>query len=305
MPTTKLAKVFKSNELNQSNFADFSLSAYRVFLNLITKIQRYDNGISNGISDVANREYALSATEYAEEFHIPRNTAYVILKEVVDKLLKTSFSLPVEAGLLKINVCSQALYIKDKGQIKVRFTEEIMPHLAEIKNRFTMYNLCEISGFNSIYTTRFYELLMQYKTTGILVISVAKLRNILGCIQNYKLYNDFKRHGFGHAVNEINSHYDIGITFREVKEGRAVDRLEFTFKKALKNQVYDPVLDKMRTQFTRPLKKNAKKINEKKGNALPEESIPSILEKPSTTEATTNAREALRDLAERLRLNKA
>lgn len=301
MPSQKLAKVFKSNDLNQSNFADFGLSAYRVFLNLITKIQRYDKNDELITSHIANREYSLSATEYAKEFNIPRNTAYNILKEVIDKLLKTSLSLPVELGLLKINVCSQALYIKDKGEINVRFTEEIMPHLAEIKNRFTMYNLCEVSGFNSIYTTRFYELLMQYKTTGILSISVTKLRNILGCINNYKLYNDFKRHAFGHAVKEINSQYEIGITFEEIKKGRAVEKLEFSFKKTLKNQVYDPVKKKTRTQLTRPKRKKSEEVSDIEAYAKTVQN-----EINETKEAhSSESIQAFRALAEKMRINKS
>ena len=301
MPSQKLAKVFKSNDLNQSNFGDFGLSAYRVFLNLITKIQRYDKNNELVTNDIVNREYSLSATEYAKEFNIPRNTAYNILKEVIDKLLKTSLSLPVELGLLKINVCSQALYIKDKGQINVRFTEEIMPHLAEIKNRFTMYNLCEVSGFNSIYTTRFYELLMQYKTTGILSISVSKLREVLGCINNYKLYNDFKRHGFGHAVKEINSQYEIGITFEEIKKGRAVEKLEFSFKKTIKNQVYDPVKKKTRTQLTRPKRKTSKNSDDVKTSTT---SIKNEINKTQEDKIISEPVRAFRDLAEKLRINK-
>ena len=264
MPTTKLAKVQKSNELNQANFSDFSLSCYRVLLNLISQIQRSDDNGNQLSLPVVRRQCSLSAKDYAEEFKIEGNTAYEILKDSTDKLLKTTFAMRLGKNILKINVCSQALYAKDEGRIDIRFTEEIMPHLAELSNNFTMYNLNEIAGFGSIYTTRLYELLMQFKTSGILTISVADLRFKLGCTNILKQYTHLKQRAIQHAVDEINSQYEINLNYEEIKTGRTVTNLIFTYKRTLQHQAYDPVRQKMRTQLTRPRKKTTKKVPVKK-----------------------------------------
>jgi plasmid replication initiation protein len=278
MPVKKLLKIVKSNELNQSGFNDVDLSSYRVLLHIITKV--------NAKKDENCRRYSLSALEYSEEFKISKNMAYKILKKSVQKLARTVFSLQNfkygnDEALREIPICCDAYYVDNSGKIDIEFNEKIMPHISNIKNRFTMYNLCEISGFNSVYTTRLYELLMQYKTQGFFSVSINDLRHILDCKNCHKKYNDFKRFGFGHAVNEINSTYEINLKFKEFKNGKSVDRLEFSFKKTTKEQVYDPVTKKVRNQLTRPKTKKKKIEKQEK-----------------------NPREAFSELAEKLRINK-
>jgi plasmid replication initiation protein len=140
-----------------------------------------------------------------------------------------------------------------------------MPHLAELGEKFTMYNLNEIAGFGSIYTTRLYELLMQFKTTGELKISVADLRFKLGCTEVFSRYNNFKQFAIQHAVDEINSQWTLDVKYNEIKTGRTVTNLIFTFKPTFTRKAYDPVKKKMRTQLTRPRRKTAKEIVKDQG----------------------------------------
>ena len=92
----------------------------------------------------------------------------------------------------------QAYYRAESGNIDIRFTEEIMPHIAGLANKFTMYKLNDIAGLNSIYSTRLFELLMQWKTKGELNISVKDLRFSLGCADKFKLYGLFKPVSYTH-----------------------------------------------------------------------------------------------------------
>lgn len=256
MTTKKSLKVQKSNELNQANFREFSLSSYRVFLNLLAKIQRYDIEKKLIPLKLSNRTVTLSAKDYANEFNINDDNAYGILKQAIDHLLKTSYSIPHDNGdILKINVCSQAYYRKSKGVIDIRFTEEIMPHLAGLTQNFTMYHLKDVAGFNSVYTTRLYELLMQFKITGRLEISLIDLRFSIGCVAKYKLYADLKRFAIQHAVDEINSQWTLNLEYEEIKTGRTITDLSFTFRKTFARKSYDHVSKKMRTQLIRPRRK--------------------------------------------------
>jgi plasmid replication initiation protein len=265
MSVKTLTKVQKSNEMNQANFSDFSLSCYRVLLNLISQIQRHDLNGNQLTLPVVNRMCSLSASKYAEEFPSVANRAYEILKEATDKLLKTTFTTKsIRGNVLKINVCSQAEYIESEGRIDIKFTEEIMPHLAALGEKFTMYNLNEIAGFGSIYTTRIYELLMQFKTTGELKISIADLRFKLGCTEIFSRYNNFKQFAIQHAVDEINSQWTLDLTYQEIKTGRTVTDLVFTFKPTFTRKTYDPISKKMRTQLTRPRRKTKEEISTSK-----------------------------------------
>ena len=262
MGIKKNLKVTKSNDVTEANFSDFSLSSYRVFLNLLAKLQHYDMDNNLIPLSLSNRTCSLSASDYSEEFNVPQNLAYGILKQAIDHLLKTSYSIPIGRDILKINICSQALYQKDSGRIDVRFTEEIMPHIAGLSQKFTMYHLNDVAGFNSIYTTRLFELLMQWKTIGEVEISISSLRFSLGCVHIFKLYGHFKSRAFGHAVDEINEQLTLDLTYEEVKNARSVDAIIFRFRPTFVKKVFDPVTQKDRTQITKPRQKTELTLEE-------------------------------------------
>ena len=128
-----------------------------------------------------------------------------------------------------ISLCSFSKYNHKEGSLTVKFTEEIMPYLAQAKQKFVLYNLKEIANFGSLYTTRLYELIQEFKDTGYLVKSIEQLKTIFVVGSQYSKYNDFKRKTFGHAVNEINSQFDMMLSFEEIKDGRKVVAIKFDF----------------------------------------------------------------------------
>ena len=200
--------------------------------------------------------------EYAKEFGVGKCNIYAILKSAVDQLLKTSYSIKIGKNILKINVCSQAYYRSETGIIDIRFTEEIMPHIAGLAEKFTMYKLNDLAGLDSIYSTRLYQLLMQWKTIGEFKISVQDLRFSLGCTNKFPLYGNFKQDAFGHAVKEINRKFDINLTFKEIKTGRPVTDILFKFKAIQRQQFYDLYQQRMRTKVSNFKKKSENKITQ-------------------------------------------
>ena len=263
----KELKVTKSHELTQANFSEFSLSSYRVFEHILAKLQHYDQENNLITLSLSDRNVSLSADEYATEFGVDQSHVYGILKFAVDQLMKTSYSIKSGKNILKINVCSQAYYRSETGIIDIRFTEEIMPHIAGLAEKFTMYKLNDLSGLDSIYSTRLFQLLMQWKTIGEFKISIPDLRFALGCTNKFKLYGHFKQDVFGHAVNEINRKFDINLTFKEIKTGRPVTDILFKFKAIQRQQFYDLYQQKMRTKVSNFKKKSEKKIIQIKTNS--------------------------------------
>ena len=142
-----------------------------------------------------------------------------------------------DSGFCRINVCSKAEYSKNQGHIIVKFTDDIMPYLAQVKKKFVLYNLKEVANFGSLYTTRLYELIQEFKETGWLLKSVEQLRDIFAIGHKFKTYNNFKQKTFAHACKEINDNYDIDLRFEEEKKGRKVVAVKFFFKKTLVHNV--------------------------------------------------------------------
>jgi plasmid replication initiation protein len=154
--------------------------------------------------------------------------------------MKTSITLEkIELNeVWEINICSTAKYNKKEGRITVKFTDDIMPYLAQVRKRFVLYNLKEIANFGSLYTTRLYELIQEFKETGWMLKSIDQLRKVFAVGDNkFKLYGNFKAKILNHACKEINDNYDMDLRFEEEKEGRRVVAVKFFFKKTLVHKV--------------------------------------------------------------------
>lgn len=230
---SKTPKVYKNKKLNKANFGDFNFSDYKVFLHLVSKIGGVDKYGKYLQPEQMQRDHILTADEFSEIFNTDIHNSYGFLKQAVDKLMKTDIRIekPEENGYWRINVCSQAEYSEDKGNIKIQFTDSIMPYLAQAREKFLLYNLKEIANFGSLYTTRLYELIQEFQDTGYMIKSVLQLREAFAVGSSFKLYSDFKKRTFGHACEEINSNYAMGLKFEEIKEGRKVVKVKFSFKK--------------------------------------------------------------------------
>lgn len=226
-------EVYKQKKLNCADFDNFNLNDYQVFINLISKIIGVDDKGQYLLPGKLKREHELTAKEFSINFNVDLKSSYRIIKQAVDKLMKTDIRIDREdkKGYSRINVCSQADYCVNQGKITIKFTEEIMPFLSQVKEKFTLYQLKEISEFKSIYSLRLYELIQEFKDTGYIIISIKKLRSCFALKDKLNKYNDLKRKTFGHAVKEINKHYHIDLDFQEVKEGRKVAAIKFTFNK--------------------------------------------------------------------------
>ena len=179
---SKTPKSYKNKKLNNANFDNFNLNDYQVFLHLISKIGGVDEYGKYLQPHKLQREHILTAKEFSSLFNTNIHHSYRVLKKAIDKLMKTDIKVEKEddSGFCRINVCSKAEYSKNQGHIIVKFTDDIMPYLAQVKKKFVLYNLKEVANFGSLYTTRLYELIQEFKETGWLVKSVDQLMSDLG-----------------------------------------------------------------------------------------------------------------------------
>jgi plasmid replication initiation protein len=270
----KTPKVYKSKKLNTANFGNFTLNDYQVFLHLVSKIGGVDEFGKYLQPEQLQREHVLTAKEFSSIFEVDIHTSYGVLKKAVDKLMKTDIK--VERLELKeiwrINICSMSKYNKGDGYISVKFTDDIMPYLAQVTKKFVLYNLKEISNFGSLYTTRLYELLQEFKETGWMLKSVDQLREAFAVGDKFKAYRDFKIKTFAHACQEINKNYDMNLRFEEEKEGRKVVAVKFFFKPTIVTQVTNQKTGKTTNIYKKPKAKIAinRKIDRDNSKKIPD-----------------------------------
>ena len=257
---SKTPKAYKNKKLNNANFGNFTHSDYQVFLHLVSKLGGVDEEGKYLQPSQLQREHILTAKEFSVMFYTDIHNSYRLLNKACRKLMKTDLTLArnESAELWQINICSMAKYNKKEGYITIKFTDDIMPYLSQVRQKFVLYNLKEIANFGSLYTTRLYELIQEFKDTGYMIKSIDQLRTIFAVGNSFKLYGDFKRRTFNHACKEINNNYEMDLKYEEIKEGRKVVAVKFIFNKTKILKVTNQRTGIEKNVYVKPKKQNNK-----------------------------------------------
>ena len=134
-------------------------------------------------------------------------------------------------------------------KVMIRFNQDIMPYLIELKQNFTKYALSEIMELNSKYSIILYKWLSMnynqyehysnkggrraeqveaYRNPS---ISVKELRIMTDTINEYKDMNNFTKKVLNKPLEEINAHTSFNVTYEKVKKGRSIDSIVFHIEK--------------------------------------------------------------------------
>ena len=124
-------------------------------------------------------------------------------------------------------------YAEDYILAAIRFSKSVLPFISNLSSNFTQYFLQDIAGVSSGYSVRFYELMMQFKSTGYRKIRLDDLRNMLDLNNKYPLTADLKRWVIDTAIDELNEKSPITIKYKLLKTGRKFTHIELKFKQKL------------------------------------------------------------------------
>lgn len=221
--------VVKTNRLNQA-FQMLSLAEFHIVQLAIVDARNTGTGLT---TDIPLR---IDALRYADVFGTTRQNAYIRMKEAEETLFNRRFSFFDEDGkLVKSRWISQVKYLDNEGAIEIVFTPAVVQGISRIngvKEFFTQYLLTQTSQLKSVYSTRLYELLIQWRSTGKTpIVNLQDFRAQLGIDENqYKLMSDFKKRVLDLAVNDINEQTDIKVSYQQHKNGRLISGFSFSFK---------------------------------------------------------------------------
>ena len=221
--------VIKTNRLNQA-FQMLSLAEFHIVQLAIVDARETGTGLT---TDIPLR---IDALRYADVFGTTRQNAYIRMKEAEETLFNRRFSFFDEDGkLVKSRWISQVKYLDNEGAIEIVFTPAVVQGISRIngvKEFFTQYLLSQTSQLKSVYSTRLYELLIQWQSTGKTpVFELQDFRAQLGLdLHEYKLMSDFKKRVLDLAVSDINEKTDIKANYQQYKKGRSITGFSFTLK---------------------------------------------------------------------------
>ena len=149
------------------------------------------------------------------------------------KLISRVYSIKEGEDTLQVSMISSARHIKGKGKIAIKFDSEVRPYLFNLKERFTKYGFFVAMSLQSLYAKRLYEMICQFKNTGIMRIKIDELKVSL-CILDPKTGKDkyvnwttFDKKVLEVAKKELDQHADISFTYEAKKQGRKYTDLEF------------------------------------------------------------------------------
>ena len=221
--------VVKTNRLNQA-FQVLSLAEFHIVQLAIVDARDTGTGLSTDLP------LKISALRYAEAFETTRQNAYMRMKEAEETLFNRRFSFFDEDGqLVKSRWISQVKYLDNEGALEIVFTPAVVQGISRIdwvKEFFTQYLLSQTAQLKSIYSSRLYELLIQWRNTGKTpIFSLEEFRARLGIEKDqYKLMSDFKKRVLDLAIKDINEKTDIKATYEQHKQGRMITGFSFSFK---------------------------------------------------------------------------
>lgn len=218
---SKSEVVVKSNQVIEASY-QLSTIEQRLVLAAIAHIPK-----NQEVSDEV--VYTVGVSDL-QALGVNETTAYRDLKEGLNRLYERSINIMIDGKSIKMRWVQSIQFMDSRGEIGLRFSKDILPFISNLSREFTKYALSDIAGMSSAYAIRIYELITQYKSLGEREIAVTDLRNMLELGTRYPLFADLKRWVIDTAVNQINDHSPLQVSYEVSKTGRKVSHITFSFK---------------------------------------------------------------------------
>ncbi len=163
------------------------------------------------------------------------SNAYRDLRKAAEKLYERSVIIDdpdpdnPQVTQRKTRWISSIDYVPGEGKLVLSFSFGIIPYLSQLSKEFTKYKLKHVARFESVYSIRLYELLVQWSASGQRDIEVEWLKKQFQVEEKYGRLGDLKKRVIEPAVAEINEHSNLWVTYNQKKIGRVVTHFQFQF----------------------------------------------------------------------------
>jgi plasmid replication initiation protein len=214
--------VTKSNALIQASYK-LSLNEQRLVLACVAQL--------DGRKPLPkDNMFTLSAAEFAQTYGLPIDQAYEALNEASKSLYDRDIKVFDGKTKERFRWIYHVKYHDGEGKVTIGFSPTISPYLTMLNKQFTSYQIRRVASLNSAYSIRLFEMLSQYRSTGLFIVKVDDFKAWLEIEEKYPRFFDLCRRILDPAVKELLEKSNLVINWRAIKKGRTVERLEFTFR---------------------------------------------------------------------------
>lgn len=183
-----------------------------------------------------NYRFEITASGVADLAGLENLTnAYRDLKKATEKLYERSVIIEdpdpdnPQIKQRKTRWISSIDYVPGEGKLVLSFSVGIIPYLSQLSREFTKYKLKHVARFESVYSIRLYELLVQWSSAGEREIEVEWLKRQFQVEAKYDRVVDLKKRVIDPAVAEINEHSNLWVKYGQRKSGRQITHFQFQF----------------------------------------------------------------------------
>ena len=230
-------KIFKHS--HEINFARHSLSALSldIFYTIISQIKNEDNELNEYVIDIKDLEKKMKSEDYSKRLYRGN------LSKAADELMSQKVKIMSGDNYIQFHWFDKAVVNEKEHFIHLRLNQDLKEHLLNLE-KYVKGDLKSFLSLKSKYSKRIYTIACQYLKMKKVTLNLSELQDILELSDSIKSkYSNFKDRVLKQAIKEINESSDINISYKEIKTGRAVTKIEFIVSKKSKNVIEAEIIE--------------------------------------------------------------
>ena len=151
--------------------------------------------------------YTCSPRDYADLLNIEVFNATTALKTACNKLYERRIFIKEGNKTIKTRWVQSVIYDDDTNEVQLRWSEDVIPYISDLKTRFTRLLLGNSFKLDSIYAARLYELCIEsnFKSMELknIILDVEDIYNLWSVPEYARDFREFKRNILIPAVKEL------------------------------------------------------------------------------------------------------
>lgn len=222
----------KDNRLIQA-FYDLTINEHRVLLGVMSQLAKKEE-------IDPTKYYPVTFKDICDSTLSNSNNSKIQLLKAVKKLKKREVTFINDCNDVINTSWIQAIKYHKKNKmtigVSILFSLEVIPYISNLTSNFTMIKYEDAALFNSAYALRFYELFMQWGSTGYREIEISHLRKMMMIEDKYPDVKNLRVRVIEPAIKQINEKTNLDVKFQNIKSGAKITHFCFRFTKKEKTK---------------------------------------------------------------------
>lgn len=240
------------NDLIQARFSDsLSTVEQKILFSVLSNIEPPEYEMIDGKRVVKEKvteikPFRVPIKEFTNFLGV-KDPNYAYFKSTIKKLMKKLIEIQQQDGSWRLfQWVTYAEYKASEGLAEIKISPELYPYLLNLESNFTKTKLDVLLSFNSVYSSRLYQLVKKWSKLGSWKVELDELKNLIGVpieserngVKEFKLarYNHFKTRALEVALKEVNKYSEFDVSITEHKKVRKISAITFHIKTKTKKQ---------------------------------------------------------------------